>query len=147
MATSNRLRGKEGFYLSLKAGAGAAFTAGGDDCKSWEITSDDKDDKDLTFWEAAQGQVKDYTIKLTGIISFDAGSLWMFLWANPGADVAVVLGPKGNAVHAAGKPVFTFTANTGGKPTLQNEARTSNEGAEFEHELVASTDLVMSTGA
>jgi len=145
MPTSNRLKGKEGFYLSLKNGSAAAFTLAGDDAKSWEITSDDKDDSDLTFGEAAQGQVKDYTLAITGIVSFDAGSLWMYLWANPGAEVDVVLGPKGNAVHAAGKPVFTFKANTGAKPTLQNEARTSNEGAEFEHELLASTDLVMST--
>jgi hypothetical protein len=145
MATSSRLKGKEGFYLSLKVGAGTAFVAGGDDTKSWEITSDDKDDSDLTFWEAAQGQVKDYTLKLTGIVSFDVASLWMFLWANPGADVEVKLGPKGNSVAAAGKPLLTFTANTGGKPVLQNEARTSNEGAEFEHELVASTDLTLVT--
>lgn len=147
MATSNRLKGKEGFYLSLKNGSDAAFTAAGDDVKSWEITSDDRDDSDLTFWEAAQGQVKDYTLTLTGIVSFDDGSLWRYLWDNPGAEVNVVLGPKGNAVHAAGKPVFTFTANTGAKPTLANEARTSNEGAEFEHDLLASSDLVMSTDA
>lgn len=147
MSTSTRLKGKEGFYLSLKNGTDTAYTKAGDDCKSWEITSDDRDDSDLTFWEAQQGQVKDYTLTLTGIVSFDADSLWMYLWNNPGAEVAVVLGPKGNAVHAAGKPVFTFTANTGGRPTLANEARTSNEGAEFEHELVASTELTMSSGA
>lgn len=143
MSTSQRLRGKEGFYLSLKNGSAAALTTAGDDCKSWEITSDDKDDKDLTFAEALAGQVKEYTLKITGIVSFDTGSLWMYLWNNPGAELAVTLGPKGNAVAAAGKPVLTFVANSGAKPTLQNEARTSNEGAEFDHELLASTDLTL----
>lgn len=143
MATRNRLKGKEGFYLSLKVvdSVDPAFVAAGDDCKAWEITSEDRDDSDLTFWEAEQGQIKDFTLALTSIISFDQGSLWRWLWEHPGADVEVVLGPKGNAVAALGKPVFEFVANTGAKPTLQNEARTSNEGAEFEHELKADGDL------
>lgn len=145
MATSNRLKGKEGFYLSLKNGTAAAFTAAADDCKEWEITSDDKDDSDLTFSEALAGNVKVYTLKLTGLVSFDPTSLWMYLWNNPGAEVNVILGPKGNSVAAAGKPLFSFVANTGGKPELRNEARVSNEGAEFEHELKASTDLTLAT--
>lgn len=143
MATSTRLKGKEGFYLSLKNGTSAAFLAGADDCKEWEITSDDKDDSDLTFAEAQAGNVKVYTLKLTALVSFDPTSLWMYLWNNPGAEVNVILAPKGNTVTAAGKPLFTFIANTGGKPEVRNEARVSNEGAEFEHELKASTDLVL----
>ena len=145
MSTSTRLKGKEGFYLSLKSSSGSAFTAAGDDVKEWEITSDDKDDSDLTFAEALAGNIKEYTLTLTAIISFDPASLWMWLWSHPGEEVAVVLGPKGNAVAAAGKPVLSFTVNTGGKPEIRNEARTSNEGAEFEHELLSSTDLTLAT--
>lgn len=143
MTTSSRLRGKEGFYLSIKAGSAAAFIAGGDDTKAWEITQEDRDDADLTFWEAAQGQITDPLLKLTSIISFDDTSLWSYLFANPGAEVIVTLGPKGNAVAAAGKPLFRFTGNLGGKPPLQNEARTTNEGAEFEYEIKGSSDLEM----
>lgn len=144
MTTSQRLRGKEGFYLSITpVDDGDPFVNGGDDTKAWEVSSEDRDDSDLTFWEAAQGAIKDYALDLTAIVSFDATSLWMWLWKHPGTEVDIVLGPKGNAVAAPGKPTFTFTANTGAKPGLSNEARTTNEGAPFEHSLKASTDLVM----
>lgn len=144
MPTSQRLRGNQGFYLALKeVDSVDPATVLGDDCKSWEITSDDKDDSDLTFYEAQQGNIKEYTLNLTAIVSFDATSLWRYLWEHPGKDVMVTLGPKGNAIADTGKPVFTFTVNTGAKPTLQNEARTTNEGADFEHAMLASTDLAM----
>ncbi|WP_375425990.1 hypothetical protein [uncultured Friedmanniella sp.] len=143
MSTSTRLKGKEGLFLSLKNGTAAAFTTAGDDVKEWEITSDDRDDSDLTFFEAAAGAVKEYTLHLTAIVSFDTASLWMYLWSNPGAEVDFKLAPKGNSVAAAGKPIFSGTVNTGGKPEVRNEARTTNEGAEFEVELVASTDIAL----
>jgi hypothetical protein len=140
MATSTRLRGKTGFHLSFKVGAAAAVILG-DDVKSWELTSDEADDSDLTFYEAAQGLTAEYTLALTAITSFDALSLWSFLWSNPGVDIAVVVGPHGNAVASATKPHFSFLANTGRKPGLANEARTSNEGSEFEHELLVVGDV------
>jgi hypothetical protein len=140
MATSARLRGKTGFYLSFKLGAAAAVLVG-DDVKSWELTSDEADDSDLTFYEAAQGLTAEYTLALTSIISFDALSLWTYLWTNPGQDIAVIVGPHGNVTATSTKPHFTFTANTGRKPSIQNEARTSNEGADFEQELLVVGDI------
>lgn len=132
MATSNRLRGKTGLVFTLKIGAGSA-TSYADDVKSWELVTDDADDSDLTFYEAAQGLTKVFSLNMTSIVSFDAGSLWMYLWDNPGAVFSVVLGPSGNATPTTTKPHFTFTANATGKPALANEARVTPEGSEFEY--------------
>lgn len=142
MATSTRLRGKTGFYLTFKLGEATAVVIG-DDVKSWELTSDEADDSDLTFWEAAQGLTAEYTLALTSIVSFDAAAIWTFLWENPGQDILIVVGPSGNITPTATKPHFSFTANTGRKPSIQNEARTTNEGADFEHELLVVGDITL----
>lgn len=136
MPTSTRLRGNEGLILTFEAeGDVTPFTAG-DDVKSFEISSDDKDDSDLTFAEAASGATKEYTITVTAIVSFDATSFWTYLWDHQGDDVELVLGPKGNAIPSATKPHFGAISKVNGKPTFANEARTSQEGAEFEMEFV-----------
>lgn len=142
MATSTRLRGKTGLVLTFKVGAATAV-AYGDDVKSWELTSDDADDKDLTFYEASQGLTAEFTLALTAISSTDTGSLWRFFWDNPGKDITVIVGPHGNAVPSATKPHFSFVANTGRKPAISNEARTTNEGAEFEQELSVVGDVTL----
>lgn len=144
MTVSTRLKGNEGFHLTLKEGAGAA-TILGDDCKSYEVTSEDKDDSDLTFAEAKEGQTKVETLSLTGIVSFDVGSLWTYLWDNRGKTVAVVIAPKGNPAPAAGKPHFTGTGKLNGRPMFGNEARTSQEGAEFTYELALDGELAKVT--
>ena len=132
MATSNRLRGKSGLVFTLKIGAGSA-TSYADDIKSWELVTDDADDSDLTFYEAAQGLTKVFSFNVTAIVSNDTGSLWEYLWSNPGAVFECKLGPHGNATATTTKPHFTFTANATGKPPIANEARVTPEGAEFEY--------------
>ena len=146
MATSTRLRGKSGLIFTLKVGAGAA-TSYADDIKSWAVESDDADDSDLTFYEAQQGLTKVYTLKVTAIVSADEGALWAYLWDNPGAVFDVVLGPWGNAVPSTTKPHFTFVANATGKPPIENEARVTPEGAEFEYEFDVVGDLTKVTAA
>lgn len=142
MATNNRLRGKSGLHFTLKLGAGSA-TSYADDIKSWSIEADDADDSDLTFYEAARGLTKVYGLNLTAIVSADTGSLWRYLWTNPGAVFTVVLGPWGNATPSASNPHLTFTANATGKPPLANEARVTPEGAEFEYVLDVVGDITM----
>lgn len=140
MATSTRLRGKQGLIFTLKLGAAAAASYA-DDIKSFELTNEETDDSDLTFAEALAGLTASWTLSVTAIISADAASLHSYLWTNPGQDVTVVVGPYGNATPTATKPHYSFVANTGRKPSIANEARTSNEGADFEHELSVVGDI------
>jgi hypothetical protein len=140
MATSNGLRGKQGFILSLKIGAGTA-TLLGDDVKSYELTSDDADDSDVTFAEALAGLNKVWTFSVTAIVSYDTGSLYQYLWTNPGATFAVDIAPWGNATATATKPHFTFTANANGKPGLSNTASTDTTRADFDYDFSVVGDV------
>lgn len=140
MATSQRIRGNKGLILTMEADGGAVASVA-DDVKQFELTAEDADEGDLTFAEAAAGIAADWTLKLTGIQSNDAASLWEFLWSHAGGDVDVILGPHGNAVPTATKPHYGFLANVGKKPVISNEARTGKEGAEFEHELEVIGDI------
>jgi len=146
MTTSSRLRGNANPVFTLKLGAGSA-TSYSDDIKSWELTWDDKDSDDLTFYEAAQGILQEATLKVTAVLSWDANSLAAYLWDQAGQDLLVVLGPWGNATPTATKPHFTGTAATKGRPPLQNEAKQSSDvtGAEFEIEFKFSTDVTKVT--
>lgn len=146
MATSSRLRGNSGLVLSIKKGAAAAASFA-DDVKSYELTSDDADDSDLTFAEAAAGLTAAFTLSVTAITSFDAGSLYAYLWDNAGSDVTIVVGPWGNATPTATKPHFQMAANLGRKPGISNEARTSTEGAEFTAEFAVQGDVTKLTSA
>lgn len=145
-APSERLRGNSGLFLTMQIDSETAFAADGD-VKSCEITSDDKDDSDLTFAEAAQGDTKDYNVELTAIQSTATGSLWRLLWENPGQEFACVYGPHGNATATAEKPHFLFTAKSDGRPGLGGEARRTKEGQEFEYVLAVTSDIVMDEGA
>ena len=142
MSTSSRLRGNANPVFTLKKGAAAAVPYA-DDIKSWELTWDDKDSDDLTFYEASLGILQQATLKITAVLSWDAGSLCSYLWDQAGQDLLVVLGPWGNATPSTTKPHFTGTAATKGRPPLQNEAKLSSDvsGAEFEIEFVFSTDV------
>lgn len=144
MAVSTRLKGNQGFHFSLKRGSSAAVVF--DDVKSYDLTFEDKDAGDVTFSEATAGIGQNAVFTGTAITSFDSGSLFKYLWDNAGAaDVVVTFAPKGNAVTAVGKPVYTFTATIPGKPGLSNEAAAGADGetgAEFEFTLNGTTDPV-----
>jgi hypothetical protein len=140
MATSTRLRGNLLPVFTLKKGAAAAVSFA-DDLKTWELEPAEKDSGDLTFAEAAAGAGVDWAFNGTAIVSFDAGSLFGYLFDNAGSDVEVKFGPKGNATASATSPHFTGTATISLPPGFSNEARTTAEGAEFEFTLNFSTAL------
>lgn len=146
MATSSRLRGNVNPIFTLKLGAAAAVSYS-DDLKKVSLTSEDKDDSDLTFAEAAAGLAKDWTVTLTGIVSHDATALYAYLWDNPGAEWILTYGPWGNASPSATKPHYQITVKNSGKPAFETEAKSPNDvtGAEFEHELFGKTDVVKLT--
>lgn len=143
---SERLKGNTGLVLTLQDDALPAFAADGD-VKACRITSEDKDDSDLTFAEAAEGDTKDYTVTVTAIQSTATGSFWRLLWEKPGTEFAVVYGPHGNAVPTEDKPHFLFTAKSDGRPEIGGEARRTKEGQEFEYELEVTSAIAMDDGS
>lgn len=128
------LRGNRGLYATAQIGAEPAQELD-DDLKNVQITSEDKDESDLTFREAAEGDVKDFTLVLTGVQDTSDGSLWRLLWDNPGATLEFVYGPSGNAVASETEPHFQMTVKNAGKPQIGGAAARSKTRYEFEHEL------------
>lgn len=123
-------------------GAGAVFTTQlgvavaldhSDDLKAIRITSEDRDDGDLTFAEAAAGELKDFQLVVTAIQATEDGSLWRELWDNPGAEFDVVYGPHGNAVPSAAKPHFGMTVKATGRPEIGGEAARKGNRFDFEY--------------
>ena len=126
------IRGNSGLYATLTVDT--ETTELDADLKAVNITSEDKDESDLTVYEAASGDVKDYTLVFTGIQDTTTGSLWRTLWDNPGATMEVVYGPAGNAVPTEDDPHFTMTVKNAGRPVVGATAARSKTRSEFEHE-------------
>jgi hypothetical protein len=144
MTVSTGLRGNSGAYLTMKIGAATATDFSGD-LKQIRLTSEDKDDSDLTFEEAASGDTKAYTLALTGIQSTATGSLWKYLWDNPGAEITVVYGPHGNAAPSVTQPHFSMTVKASGKPEIGGEAKRSKERFSFDYECEVLTGPTLVT--
>ncbi|MGD7734130.1 hypothetical protein ACQCX5_14400 [Propionibacteriaceae bacterium G57] len=149
MATSSRLRGNRNpiFTIALvNEATGAAGAAGSyaDDLKSYDLTPADKAGDDLTFYEAAAGVGKDWTLKVTTIVSYDEGSLYKFCAENAG-EVEIVLGPWGNATPSTTQPHRVLRATLPGKPGISNEAGTDPVGADIELEFKGTSDAEFKT--
>lgn len=137
-------------------GAGAVFTTQlgvapaadhSDDLKAIRLTSEDRDDSDLTFAEAAGGEVKDYQLVVTALQSTEAGSLWREVWDNPGEEFDVVYGPHGNAVPTASQPHFTFTVKATGRPEIGGEAARNGNRFDYEYTYDVTSPIVLDDGA
>lgn len=115
------------------------------DTKKVGITTEDKDESDLTFAEAAAGDLKDFKVGVTAINSTEAGSLWKYLWDNPGIEVACVYGPHGNAVPSVTKPHFGLTVKATGKPPIEQEAKATKERTTFDYEFEVTVAPVLIT--
>lgn len=115
--------------------------------KEVTLEGEDKDDSDLTFAEAASGDVKDYAVTLKSIASTAVGSLWRYLWDNPGGEFPFVYGPHGNAVPTEDKPHFLMTLKADGRPTPPNNtARRTKDRGEFEATLQVVGAIVLDDG-
>lgn len=132
------VRGNAGIFATLAVvvdGTPGTATDYSGNLKAVNIGSEDKDDSDLTFYEAAQGETKDYTVTLTALQSTVAGSLWRLLWDNPGGEFDLVYGPHGNATITADKPHFLMRLKADGRPVIGNTARRAKDREEFEYTL------------
>lgn len=77
-----------------------------------------------TFCEVRVGG--QWTLKLDGVTSGDAASLYQILWTNFGSTADFTIAPNGNAIVAAGKPHYTGTVIFNELPPLMlNSAETS----------------------
>lgn len=117
------------------------------DVKAMRLTTEDKDDSDLTFLEAASGETKDYQLTVTAIQSTQAGSLWRLVWDEPAGEFAVVYGPHGNVAPSVAQPHFTFTAKATGKPEIGKEASLSKTRSDFEYVFDVTSAIVLDDGA
>lgn len=126
------LRGNQGLYCTAQLDTDPAIELDAD-LKNVQITSEDKDESDLTFREAMEGDVKDFSLVFTGVQDTKAGSLWRLFWDNPGAEMEIVYGPGGNAVATEDDPHFGMTIKNGGKPIVGGAAARAKTRYEFEH--------------
>lgn len=117
------------------------------DIKNFRITSEDKDDTDLTFAEAASGDTKDFSVVVTAIQSTEAGSFWMLLWENPGTEFTVIYGPHGNAVASETQPHFLMTLQADGKPEIGGEARRGKDRNDFEYTFEVTSGPTLDDGS
>lgn len=124
-------------HEGIRGNTGIVSTFDGDamdgDVKNMRITTEDKDDSDLTFAEAASGETKDFQLTVTALQSTAAGSFWRLVWDDPAGEFAVVYGPHGNALPTVDKPHFNMTVKATGKPEVGREASTGKQRADFEY--------------
>jgi hypothetical protein len=119
MAASTRVKAQN---ILFKIGA----TDYACDATNIELTLDDAPGDVQTFCETRVGG--QWSLKLDGLMSGDAASLYQVLWTNFGTKVAFQLAPQGNATPAAGSPVYKGTVVFNQLPPL---ALTSNEVSKF----------------
>lgn len=142
---SEGIKGGSGAVFTLQDGVAAAVDYS-EDLKAIRLTSEDKDDSDLTFAEAAAGDTKDYQVAITAIQSTAVDSLWRLLWDNPGSEFQAVYGPHGNAVPSADKPHFTFTVKATGAPEVGGEAARNGARFSFDYTFDVTTAIVLDDG-
>lgn len=130
---------------------GIVFSLGGveydGDVKKVSILTEDKDESDLTFAEAAAGDLKDFKVGVTANNSTQAGSLWLHLWNAPGGEEACIYGPHGNAIPTADKPHFLMTVKATGKPPIEQEAKATKERSTFDYEFEVTVAPVLDDGS
>lgn len=134
VSASEAVRGNAGILLKLdldQEGVGPAVEFAGD-VKAVDLTPEDRDDSDVTFAEAAAGDVAVTTMNVTAIQSTKAGSLWRFCWDNAGAEVGVTYAPHGNTTPTADKPHFLSVVKLGNRPKIGGEARRAKDRYDFE---------------
>lgn len=98
------------------------------DITSCKVTNDDADSKVVTFYDAANGGGKAYTLEITAIQSLDATSFWSYAWDNVGKEVPYVYAPKGvAAAPTADAPFFVGNVTIGAPPELGGDAGADEE--------------------
>lgn len=140
------ISGNKGIVAKVALPPAAAIDYDGD-IKAMRIVGADKDDADLTFAEAAEGETKDYSLNVTANQSTAVGSFWRLLYANPGAEFTVVYGPHGNVIPTDDEPHFTMTVKANGRPEIGSTARRGKERETFDYVLEVTAGPVLDDGS
>lgn len=123
MAASTRIVGQN---IVFKIGT----TSYAPDINMFELTLGDAPGGQRTMTEVRPNG--EWTLKLSGIVSGDADSLYRLLWENFGTEVAFTAGPNGNTTPGADQPHYTGTVVFNELPPL---SLTAGEDASFEVSL------------
>jgi len=120
MAASTRIVGQN-IVFKLDA------TSYAPDLNQFELTLGDAPGGVRTFSEVRPNA--EWSLKLSGIVSGDADSLYQFLWLNFGTEVDFIAGPNGNTSAGADEPHYTGTVVINELPPL---SITSGDDLSFE---------------
>lgn len=134
VSASEAVRGNAGILFKVdldQEGVGVAVDFP-QDVKAVDLTPEDRDDSDVTFAEAAAGDVSVTSVNITAIQSTASDSFWRFCWDNAGAEVGVTYAPHANVTATADKPHFVFVAKLGPRPKIGGEARRAKDRYDFE---------------
>lgn len=112
-------------------GSALKFTLDGDDywadATSVVLENEEAADAATTFADAQAGGARTYYFTVSAIQSTDTDSLWRYIWANTGEEIAYTYAPHGNATASSSQPHFTGTVRIPAKPTVGGEAGLTNE--------------------
>jgi len=72
-----------------------------------QVVAADADSDFVTFADAAAGGAVEWALEFTAAQDMATGSVWRYLWDNPGTTVAVKVNPYGNATATAAEPHYT----------------------------------------
>lgn len=116
---STRLTGAK---LSIKIGE----TEYKSDVTSYRIQNAERDSDVVTFEDAENGDLRDYTLVAGLVQSTDPESLHMHVWDHEGETFTYVLAPHGNAAPSTTEPHFTGSGTMPAPPELGGEAGKRN---------------------
>lgn len=123
MAASTRIVGQNIIFTLANGGTPASFAP---DINMFELTLGDAPGGVRTFAEVRPNA--EWSLKLSGIVSGDATSLYRFLWEKFGTEVAFVCNPNGTT-EATDKPSYKGTVVINELPPL---SITSGEDINFD---------------
>lgn len=141
MTAPKAIQGNRGSYLSID---GVEYDT---DAIATRIEFADKDESDLTFEEAANGQTQDGSFIATFLQSLAASSLWRKVWDAPGDEYAVIWGLNGNAVPTVADPHLLFTMKAKGKPGIGATARFSSQRENTEYTWEITSEITEDDGS
>lgn len=141
MTAPSALQGNRGSYLLIDS---VEYDT---DALQTRITHADKDEGDLTFEEAANGDTKESKFVATFLQALGAATLWRKVFDAPSGEYAVIWGPYGNSVASASQPHLMFTMKATGIPEVGAQARFGKQRENTEYTWDITSAITLDDGA
>lgn len=103
--SSPRIKANNVFFALNKATT--VFTDFSWDCTMISVKSEDASNDQTTFYDASLGGAVDKYFEIELIQSMDSGSLWQYLYSNPGKELKFQYSPTGTLSVSSTYPGFT----------------------------------------